>query len=48
MKCAIESEVQELLKRETFKTILTEELLDGANVLTALFVLAIESSADGL
>ena len=47
MKSAIKSEVQEFRKGETLKTILKEELLDGANVLTARFVLAIKSSADG-
>ena len=33
--------------RGTFKVILREELPDGANALTARFVLAIKSNADG-
>ena len=40
-------EVQDLLKRGTFNVILKEELPDGANALTARFVLAIKSNADG-
>ena len=42
----ISSEVRDLLKRGTFKVLLQEELPDGANVLTARFVLAIKSNAD--
>ena len=41
------SEVRDLLKRGSFKVILKEELPDGANALTARFVLAIKSNADG-
>ena len=47
MKDPIYSEVRDLLSRGTFKVILKEELPDGANALTACFVLAIKSSADG-
>ena len=47
MKSAISSEVRDLLKRGTFKVLLKEELPDGANALTARFVLAIKSNADG-
>ena len=47
MRLAINSEVQDLLRREIFKVILKEELPDSANVLTARFVPAIESNADG-
>ena len=46
MKNAISSEVRDLLRRGTFKVILKEELPDGANALTARFVLAIISNAD--
>ena len=47
MKDAISNEVRDLLRRGTFKVILKEELSDGANALTARFVLAIKSNADG-
>ena len=47
MRKAILSEVRDLLKRETFKVVLKEELPDGANTLTARFVLGIKSNADG-
>ena len=47
MKDAISSEVRDLLKRGTFKVLLGEELPDGANALTACFVLAIKSNSDG-
>ena len=46
MNSAINSEVQELLRRGTFKLILRIELSDGANALTARFILAIKSNAD--
>ena len=39
-------EVSDLLRRGTFKVILKGELPDGANALTARFVLAIKSSID--
>ena len=42
MKSAIDSEVQDLLKRGTFKVILKEELANGANALTPRFVLTIK------
>ena len=45
MRNAINYELQDLLRRRTFKFILKEELLDGANALTARFVLAIKSKA---
>ena len=38
---------RDLLRRGTFKMILKSELPDGANALTARFVLAIKSSVDG-
>ena len=47
MHAAMMSEVRDLLKRGTFKVILREDLPDGANALTARFVLAIKSDADG-
>ena len=47
MRAAIYREVTDLLRRGTFKVILKEELPDGANALTARFVLAIKSNADG-
>ena len=47
MKAAIIQEVQGFLPRGTFKVILREEIPDGANALTARFVLAIKSNADG-
>ena len=47
MREAIMSEVQDLLRRGTFKVILKEELPDGANALTVRFVLAIKSNANG-
>ena len=47
MRVAIKEEVQELLKRGTFKLILKEELPDGANALTARLVLDIKDKADG-
>ena len=39
-------EVSDQLRRGTFKVILKSELPDGANALTARFVLAIKSSTD--
>ena len=47
MRQAVLDEVKDLLKRSTFKVILQEELPDGANALTARFVLAINSNTDG-
>ena len=47
MRSAIRTEIRDLLRRGTFKVILNEKLPDGANALTARFVLAIKSSADG-
>ena len=47
MKEAMMNEVCDLLKHETFKVLLGEELRDGANALTARFVLAIKSNAEG-
>ena len=47
MNNAIKEEVRDLLRRGTFKVVLKEELPDGANALTARFVLAIKSNADG-
>ena len=47
MKAAIKSEVMDLLQRETFKVIPRKEIPDGANALTARFVLSIKSTADG-
>ena len=47
MRKATFEEVQKLMKRDTFKFMLDEELPDGANSLTARFVLAIKSTADG-
>ena len=47
MKAAIMQEVFGFLPRGTFKVILREELPDSANALTARFVLAIKSNADG-
>lgn len=47
MIAAIKQEVNDLLRRGTFKVILREELPDGANAITARFVLAIKSTADG-
>ena len=46
MEQAKRAEVQELLKRGTFKVILRSELPNGANAITARFVLAIKSNAD--
>ena len=40
-------EVRDLLNRGTFKDILKEKLPEGANALTARFVLAIKSKIDG-
>ena len=40
-------EVCDLLKRRTFKVMLKEKLPDGANALTARFVLAVKSNPDG-
>ena len=48
MKDAIPNEARDLLRRETFNVILKEELPDGANALTARFVLVIKSNSDGL
>ena len=47
IKDAISNEVRDLLKQDKFKVLLEEELLDGANVLTARFVLSIKSNEDG-
>ena len=47
MAAAIKEEVRDLLRRGTFKVILSEEIPDVANVLTARYVLAIKSKADG-
>ena len=47
MRKAIYEEVRDLPKRKTFKVILKEELPDGADALTARFVLAIKSTIDG-
>ena len=46
MKTAISREVQDLLRRGTFKFFLRTELPDGANALTARFVLPIKSNAE--
>ncbi len=46
MKAAIRSEVQDLLHRATFKVIFKSELPNGANTLTARFVLAVKSNSD--
>ena len=48
MREAKRAEVQELLKRGTFKEIFRSEVPNGANVLSARFVLAIKSNADGM
>ena len=48
MKTAMLNEIKDLLHRGTFKVIFEEELPDGANDLTARFVLAIKSNAHGL
>ncbi len=47
MQKAIRSEIRDLLRRGTFKVILKEEFPDGAKALSARFVLAIKSNADG-
>ena len=47
MREAKRAEVQELLKRGTFKVILRSELPNDANVLSARYVLAIKSNDDG-
>lgn len=47
MKAPIKSEVIDLLRRGTFKVITRKEIPDGANALTARFVLATNSKADG-
>ena len=47
MRRAVMSQMRDLLKRGTFKIMLDEELRDWANALTARFVLAIKSNADG-
>ncbi len=44
---AIKCEVRELLQRSTFKVVVKEELPDGANALTARFVLEIKSNSVG-
>ena len=41
------NEVRDLLTRGTFKVVSKEELLDEANALTARFILAIKSNANG-
>ena len=46
MKAAINSEVQDLLQRGTFKVILRTELSDGANASTVRFILTIKSNPD--
>ncbi len=46
MREAIQIEVRDQLHRETFKVIIREELPNGANALTARFVLAIKSNSD--
>ena len=43
----IYEEIRDLLRRGTFKIISREEVLDGAYVLTARFVLAIKSKKNG-
>ena len=43
----IHNEIRDLIKRGTFKMLMREELPDGANALTARFVLAIKSTTDG-
>ena len=40
-------EVRDLLQRGAFRVMLKEELPGGSNALTARFVLAIKSNADG-
>lgn len=47
MKQAKRAEVDELLRRGTFKVVPRSELTNSANVLTARFVLAIKSNTDG-
>ena len=47
MKEAIKSEAQDLIRRGSFRVIPRKEIPDGANALTARFVLAIKSTADG-
>lgn len=47
MRTSISSDFQHLLERDTFKVILKEKLPNGSYVLTALFVHAIESNAEG-
>ncbi len=47
METAIRSEVRDLLRRRTFKVLRNSELPDGANALTAHFVLAIKSNTHG-
>ena len=48
MREAKMKEVKDLLQRGTFRVMLKEELLDGANPLTKRFVRAIKSNADGV
>ena len=43
MAKAIQEEVRDILRCGTFKVIIKEEILDGSNVLTARYVLAIKS-----
>ena len=47
MRQAITEEVQDLLCRGAFKAVLKKVLRVGANALTARFVLAVKSKADG-
>ena len=47
MDAAISDEVRDLLRRDTFKVILREEIPDGADELTARYVLTIRSKIDG-
>lgn len=47
MTAAIKAEVKELLERGTFKVVLEEDVLNDANNLICLFVLAIKSTEDG-
>ena len=44
---AINDEVQDLLRRGTFNVILKEELPDGTNALSTVFVLDVKCKADG-
>ena len=46
MRKAIRSEVRDLMRCSAFRAILKRELSDGANTLTARFILAIKSTDD--